>query len=125
MSGATGPSGPSGPVGPSGPSGPSGASGLSGPSGPSGPIPTFTVIRRTGTASLSAGLALNVRVTATASCIAGERMVGGGAQISTGPNAANLASYPSTATQWTATAVVFLAAGTAGTLTAYAICESP
>lgn len=74
---------------------------------------------RTGTGNVAAGG--GVSGTALANCEMGEMVVGGGHSIA--PNVTSvstLASYPSTATQWTVT--LANGTGTQFTITAYALC---
>jgi hypothetical protein len=56
-------------------------------------------------------------VTATASCLAGDFVVGGGQSINATGYA--ISSYPNTSTSWRVTALVY---ADAATVTAYAVC---
>jgi hypothetical protein len=61
--------------------------------------------------------------TVTVSCNAGEKVLGGGAYVTNPQNAVALtASYPASATSWTAEAVETDSAGGNWSITAYAIC---
>jgi hypothetical protein len=72
----------------------------------------------------------NTLVTATATCPAGKVLLGGGAQVTTtsanADRAVLVSSYPSSATVWTAVAVVnqgALGVGRTMTVQAYALCN--
>ena len=132
--GATGPAGPQGPAGREGPQGPAGPEGPQGPTGPEGPAGPQGVVANTtivtGTAALTAVAPLvgETSGVSTATCPAGTRLLGGGANLAQGPaagvRAAVSASYPSSATTWSATAVVTLTGSGAASITAYAVCGS-
>jgi len=132
--GATGPAGPQGPAGREGPQGPAGPEGPQGPTGPEGPAGPQGVVANTtivtGTAALTAVAPLvgETSGVSTATCPAGTRLLGGGANVAQGPaagvRAAVSASYPSSATTWSATAVVTLTGSGAASITAYAVCGS-
>jgi len=131
--GATGPAGPAGatgatgPQGPAGPTGPQGPAGPTGPQGPAGPAGSTRVLGTPVTSAVNA--ARHTLVTATATCPSGVLLGGGGQVTTTSANkdrAVLVASYPSSTTVWTATAVVATAALGAGqtmTVQAYALCS--
>ena len=87
--GADGATGPQGPPGPPGPQGPRGLRGLVGPAGPQGlegppGVSTFDqCVTRSQSQSVSAG---TTGSTVTASCLAGERVTGGGCQGAVAPD---------------------------------------
>lgn len=134
--GAVGPQGPAGPQGVAGPQGPQGDTGPQGPQGAVGPAgPTDSVVVNDGgnTRSAAAGNAQGTQHSDTASCPAGEVLLGGGAYLtSTAPYASGLsrvdivASYPTGSTTWTATMLVrtSFAAASNATITAYAVCTA-
>jgi len=128
LQGEDGAMGPAGPQGPAGPEGPQGPTGPEGPAGPQGVVANTTIV--TGTAALTtvAPLVGETSGVSTATCPAGTRLLGGGANLAQGPaagvRAAVSASYPSSATTWSATAVVTLTGSGAASITAYAVCGS-
>ena len=128
LQGEDGAMGPAGPQGPAGPEGPQGPTGPEGPAGPQGVVANTTIV--TGTAALTtvAPLVGETSGVSTATCPAGTRLLGGGANVAQGPaagvRAAVSASYPSSATTWSATAVVTLTGSGAASITAYAVCGS-
>jgi len=128
LQGEDGAMGPAGPQGPAGPEGPQGPTGPEGPAGPQGVVANTTIV--TGTAALTAVAPLvgETSGVSTATCPAGTRLLGGGANVAQGPaagvRAAVSASYPSSATTWSATAVVTLTGSGAASITAYAVCGS-
>jgi hypothetical protein len=87
-----------------------------------------TIVTGTGVA-FSGSAATGATATATATCSTG-KLVGGGAALSSMDTSKKIAavsdSHPSSATVWTATAVITSTPGSGGppTLTAYAICAS-
>jgi hypothetical protein len=118
--GATGPTGPSGATGPMGPTGPAGddgadgATGPIGPTGPSGSVGSLTIVTQTSAST-------SVDKTITATCTGGTQAIGGGF-LSSSVKVGAQASYPSSATVWTVSAVEFVSEPTNWTVTAYAIC---
>jgi len=124
LPGATGPAGPAGATGATGPQGPAGPTG---PQGPPGPAGSTRVLGTPVTSAVNA--ARHTLVTATATCPSGVLLGGGGQVTTTSANkdrAVLVASYPSSTTVWTATAVVATAALGAGqtmTVQAYALCS--
>ncbi len=114
--------------GPQGDPGIQGPQGLMGPQGPTGPSGSLLVM---GTPVVSvANAARNSVLTTTASCAAGKILLGGGGMVTTTTTQKERvvlqASYPSSATTWTAVGVVAIAAlgsGQTMTVTAYALCS--
>jgi hypothetical protein len=64
--------------------------------------------------------------TSTATCAAGTKLLGGGANVTQGnaTKAAVSASYPSNATTWTGTAIVTVTGSGSASITAFALCGS-
>jgi Collagen triple helix repeat (20 copies) len=130
--GATGPPGPAGakgdtgPAGPSGQAGPDGAPGPAGAQGPPGPTDSQVTAPATATTVLSAPL--GTVATATATCPAGKRIMGGGVTLSTSVanqlnRAAARENYPSAPNAWTGTLVITSAlVGSTATINVYAVC---
>jgi len=114
--GATGAVGPAGPVGPTGPMGPAGAQGPTGSTGPAGSILGVNIVTNS-TASNSTS-----PKSVTATCGAGDVVLGGGARMSGGTFVAVTATYPDTTTSFTATAVAIAPDLANWDLSAYAIC---
>lgn len=123
-----GPQGLQGDPGPQGDPGIQGPQGLIGPPGPLGPAGSLLV---NGTPVISvANASRNTVITATASCAVGKMLLGGGGMVATTATQKERvvlqASYPSSATTWTAVGVVAIAAlgsGKTMTVTAYALCS--
>ena len=103
-----------------GPAGPTGATGATGSIG--------TIVRVVGTpVTIQATDGGTDVKTATATCGAGQTLIGGGFTV-TGINtsldtAYPTANYPSSSTTWSTTMALYGISGVAGTLTACAICK--
>jgi hypothetical protein len=106
---------------------PQGPQGAPGPQGPTGPAGATNVVIRTGTHTIGAGVTGGAG--ARADCQAGERAVGGGAELSEGYSGDRLVgSRPFTGAGGTPNAwyaVYIVGAHPARTLTTYALCVSP
>lgn len=123
--GADGQPGPEGAAGPAGPKGQKGDQGESGPQGPAGPAGGTVVVGQPVSSEPAAGPA--VTVTATASCPAGETVLGGGAEATTNDTANKvqlISSRPEGDSGWTAVGVVAVGLGNGKklTVTPYVIC---
>jgi hypothetical protein len=109
---ATGPAGPAGPagtVGPAGPAGPQGAPGVSG----------LEIVTVSSVSNSTVGKAIE------ASCPAGKKLLGGGAQLFGAPGSLALdESFPNGAATWRATAYEVAPTASNWTVTAYAICAT-
>jgi hypothetical protein len=141
--GEVGPQGPQGPVGPAGakgdtgevgPQGDVGAQGVQGDQGPKGDTgatgPSGSFMVNGNSVSTVGGANAGTMVSATVSCTNGGMILGGGAKISANSNGelkkvALLASYPSSATEWTGTMVLNgdLGANKSASIQAYALCS--
>jgi hypothetical protein len=103
-----------------------GAAGATGATGATGVIASTTIV--TGTAASTGGNPAigSTAGTSTATCAAGSKLLGGGANVTQGNNgnvkAAVAVSYPSATNTWTATAIVLATGPGDATITAYAIC---
>jgi len=132
VAGPTGASGGLGPIGPTGPQGPTGAAGPTGAPGPTGPQGQPGAPGPNGVASISgyqrvAGTATandnTTPKTATATCPAGKKAVGGGFVVGGTASIVVSANYPSSDTVWTVSA--YRPTGSATfSLQAYVVCAT-
>jgi collagen triple helix repeat protein len=127
--GPFGPAGSQGPAGPAGAQGPSGADGAPGPTGPQGPPgPSDSQVTAAVSATTPVSAPLGTVATATATCPAGTKILGGGIQISVSvavqqSRVATRESYPSAADAWTGSIVITSAlVGATATINTYAVC---
>ena len=118
--GATGATGAQGATGPAGPQGPIGAQGPQGATGATGPSGSLRVVG-VSVSRVDAGT-----LTGTVACAAGHVLLGGGVEVTTTGNYAEvqlISSYPSSTTVWSATVDLETNAGGTATLTPYALCS--
>jgi hypothetical protein len=130
--GPTGPAGAAGPKGDAGPVGPPGPAGSTGPAGPTGPVgpagPTDSQIVEGTAVSTPFNAPAGTIFTATATCPAGKKVLGGGFQLSVTITAQfarvdGMGSYPSGPSAWTASGIVFSTlVGAAASIKPWAVC---
>jgi hypothetical protein len=131
--GAQGPAGPAGPKGPAGPQGVAGPEGPEGPRGPEGPAGPTGPTGQTGAPGLSGvemvtasnnSQIVRLEASATATCPAGKRVIGGGADLNSPfpeRKTGIVVSRPLGNTGWIATGRTY-EPNTGVNITAYAIC---
>jgi hypothetical protein len=120
--GATGPTGETGPAGPAGPTGPTGPTGATGDTGPAA-----SQIVAGATVTSPVAPPPNTAITSTATCPAGEVLLGGGFTVG-----GDLLTLMATATEsrpldtstWTATARNYATGLTSFSIQAYAVCSA-
>jgi hypothetical protein len=129
VAGSPGPAGPVGPTGAAGPPGPTGAAGPPGPTGAAGPPgPSDSLVTAPVSASTPFNAPLGTVATATATCPAGKKILGGGVTLTvTVPAQHNRAvvreNYPSAADAWTGTLIITSGlVGAQATISVYAVC---
>jgi hypothetical protein len=78
-------------------------------------------------AAANTGNTIGAAATVTISCPTGTKLISGGAQIAQTGNtkAALAASFPSSNTVWTGTAIVTVGGTGQATITAFALCTAP
>jgi Collagen triple helix repeat (20 copies) len=130
--GAAGPQGVQGPAGPQGVQGSAGPQGAPGPSGPTGaagpPGPTDSLVTAPVSATTPVSAPLGTVASATATCPAGKKILGGGITITVTVTAqqsrvASRDNFPSASNAWTGTLVITSGlVGASATISVYAVC---